>query len=95
MVEPKAVTNARRLYQSCVDELEIELENGVVMHDMIDEELGGLSSSSNSRWDESTFNLPNTLLKFNQYNYFPFYQVATTINYKSLDRSRYCIRVGP
>ena len=95
MVDSKAVTNARRLYRSCVDELEIELENSAVMHDLIDEELGGLPSSSNSLWDESTFNLPNTLLKFNQYNYFPFYQVATTIDYKSPDRLRYCIRVGP
>jgi hypothetical protein len=64
------------------------------MDPLIDEEFGGWPSGSNFTWDASNFNLSHLLLKSNQYNNFPFYYVATTIDYRSSDKLRYRIRVS-
>jgi hypothetical protein len=93
-IEPKAITNARRLYNSCIDEDAIKTNTYNVMSRVINEEFGGWPSVSNFRWDESTFDLSSALLTSNQYNYFPFYYVATTIGYNSSDILGYRILVS-
>jgi len=64
------------------------------MDRVIDEEFGGWPSGSNYTWDASNFDLSHLLLKSNQYNNFPFYYVATTIDYDHIDTMRYRIQVN-
>ncbi len=93
-MEPKAITNARRLYDSCIDEYAIDKEGLAVMHSLINKELGGWPNSAGSTWDEFMFDLSERLLKLNQYNNFVFYHVETTIDVDHLDKLRYRIRVS-
>ena len=93
-VEPRAITNARRLYYSCIDEAAIELEDTVVIDSMLNKEFGGRPPYSNLTSNESPFDLYSTLLKVNQYNEFPLYDVSTTIDYDLTGKMKRCIQVN-
>jgi hypothetical protein len=91
-MESKAVTNARRLYDSCVDEYAIEIESLSVVLPLINEEFGGWPLVQGSKWNESMFDLSHIMLKLSQYNNFVFYHVETTID--NIDALKYRIRVS-
>jgi hypothetical protein len=93
-VEPTAITNARRLYDSCIDEYTIDKEGLYVIRSLVNQELGGWPNSTGSTWDESMFDLSDRLLKLNQYNKFVFYHVETTIGFDHFNKLRYRIRVS-
>jgi hypothetical protein len=79
----KAITSARRLYSSCIDEDSIEMEDVDVIMPMINKELGGWPVLHGSAWDESTFDLNRLMLKLSQYNNYIFYTVNTDADEKN------------
>ncbi len=93
-LQPKATDNARRLYKSCINENSTEIDSSEVIISFINEELRGWPSLADSTWNKSMFDLSYILLKLSQYNMFPFYYVATTLDYNSTDILRYRIRVS-
>ncbi|CAF4153174.1 unnamed protein product [Adineta steineri] len=78
--ESKAITNARRLYSSCIDEDTIEMEGIDVIMSMINKELGGWPVLQGSAWNESTFDFDRLMLKLSQYNNYIFYTVNTGVD---------------
>ncbi|CAF4205719.1 unnamed protein product, partial [Adineta steineri] len=78
--ESKAITNARRLYSSCIDENTIETEGIDVIMSMINKELGGWPVLQGSAWNESTFDFDRLMLKLSQYNNYIFYTVNTGVD---------------
>ncbi|CAF1616696.1 unnamed protein product [Adineta steineri] len=76
----KAITNARRLYSSCIDEDTIETEDVDVIMSMINKELGGWPVLQGSAWNESTFDFDRLMLKLSQYNNYIFYTVNTGVD---------------
>ncbi len=93
-VEPRAITNARRLYHSCIDEDAIELEYTSVIDRVMDEEFGGWPPYFNLTLNGSTYDLYSALLKTNQYKDFPLYNVRTTIDYDLMGEAKRCIQVS-
>ncbi len=91
-VEPKAVTNARRLYASCMDEEAIETEGVDTLLSLISREFGGWPILQGSTWDKSTFNLSQLWFKLSQYNNFVFYRIETKIDKRNISIHR--IRVS-
>ncbi|CAF3794993.1 unnamed protein product [Adineta steineri] len=79
----KAITNARRLYSSCIDEDTIEMEDVDVIMSMINKEFGGWPVLQGSDWDESTFDFDRLMLKLSQYNNYIFYIVKTDVDEKN------------
>ncbi|CAF1353005.1 unnamed protein product [Adineta steineri] len=79
----KAITNARRLYSSCIDEGAIETEGVDVIMSMINKELGGWPVLQGSAWNESTFDFDRLMLKLSQYNSYIFYTVNTDVDEKN------------
>ncbi|CAF1059202.1 unnamed protein product [Adineta steineri] len=79
----KAITNARRLYSSCIDEGTIETEGVDVIMSMINKELGGWPVLQGSAWNESTFDFDRLMLKLSQYNSYIFYTVSTDVDEKN------------
>jgi hypothetical protein len=92
MTEAKAITNARRLYNSCVDEYAMETEGVDAILSLINTEFGGWPILQGSTWNQSMFNFSQLLFKLSQYNNFVFYHIETKINRKNI--SMYRIRVS-
>jgi hypothetical protein len=92
ITELMAITNARRLYASCVNEEAIEVDDVNVILSFVDTELGGWPILEGSGWNESTFDFFHLLLKLSQYNNFLFYDVDTTIH--EMNSSVNCIQVS-
>lgn len=68
--EPEAVTKAKNLYKSCMNEELIEQKGPAVLTDLL-EELGGwpvLGDFYGVKWDPTTFNLTNLILGLLKYN---------------------------
>jgi hypothetical protein len=82
-IEPKAITNARRLYTSCIDENAIETEGVDAILSFINTELGGWPILQGSTWNESTFDFARLMLKLSQHNNFILYTVKTDIDEKN------------
>ncbi|CAF1281467.1 unnamed protein product, partial [Rotaria sordida] len=82
-IEPKAITNARRLYTSCINESAIEAEGVDVILSFINTELGGWPVLQGSTWNESTFDFAHLMLKLSQYNNFIIHTVNTVIDEKN------------
>ncbi|CAF4131724.1 unnamed protein product [Rotaria magnacalcarata] len=81
--EPKAIINARRWYNSCINESAIEEEGVDVILSFINKELGGWPILLGDKWDESTFDPYRVILTLSQYNHFMPYRVETTIDFKN------------
>ena len=94
IVRPQAITNARRLFKSCVDENDLLLTVTTVLRQLIETEFGGLPNTVGSSWQISRFDLLATLLKLNRYNTFPFFHVATMLDEKSTTPLRAVIHVN-
>lgn len=81
--ESKAITNARRLYTSCVNETTIELDGVDVILSFINKELGGWPILLGSMWKESTFDLLHLMTRLSQHNNFIFYKVKSVADEKN------------
>ena len=81
--EPRAVTNARLLYKTCVDEAAIEVDGVDTIMTLIDSELGGWPVLKGSSWNATTFDLPNLLVKLRKYSYNFIYRVDTATDEKN------------
>jgi len=76
-----AIINTRQLYSSCVNVDQIERENAdSYIISLINNRLGGWPILQGSNWNPSSFNLPSSLLKLNQFNKFLFFYVATSVD---------------
>lgn len=81
--EPKAVINARILYESCINEDNIETEGIDNILSMINQDLGGWPILQGPSWDNSTFNLLNLLLRLRKYNNDIIFGIGTSIDDKN------------
>ncbi|CAF1105914.1 unnamed protein product, partial [Rotaria sordida] len=72
-----AIINARRLYASCIDEETVEAEDTDVLLSFINIQLGGWPILQGSRWNNSTFNISNQLLKLFEYGHQFIFSVGT------------------
>src|SRR5689334_14437927 len=79
-VEPNAVINARRLYNSCINEANIEMDGVEPVLSVVTNEFGGWPILLGDSWNESTFDLPNLLLKLRKYDNEIIYRIDTTTN---------------
>ncbi|CAF1090903.1 unnamed protein product [Adineta steineri] len=82
-VEPRAIINARRLYDSCIDENAIEIEDIDVILSLVKTEFGGWPVLEGLTWNESTFDLSRLTLKLNQYNNFILYTIKSVADDKN------------
>lgn len=81
--ELPAIVNSRRLYNSCLDEEQIELEGITSILTLINTEFGGWPILQDSQWNSSTFDFTRLLLKLNEYNHFSIFSIATHTNEKN------------
>ncbi|CAF0947563.1 unnamed protein product [Adineta steineri] len=92
-VEPRAIINARHLYDSCMDEDAIEIEDIDVILSLVKTEFGGWPVLEGLTWNESTFDLSRLTLKLNQYNNFILYTIKSVADDKN--SSVRSIRIDP
>lgn len=90
--ELPAIVNSRRLYNSCLDEDQIEREGITPILTLINNEFGGWPILQDSQWNSSAFDFTRLLLKLNEYNHFPLYVIASHTNEKNSSING--IRVG-
>ncbi|CAF3338801.1 unnamed protein product [Rotaria socialis] len=81
--EPTALDNARILYNSCVNEQNIEDEGTDTILSIVNNELGGWPILEGSSWDNSTFNLFDLLLKLRKYNNDIIFGIGTSVDEKN------------
>ncbi|CAF0889924.1 unnamed protein product [Adineta steineri] len=92
-IEPRAIINARRLYDSCMDEDAIEIEDIDVILSLVKTEFGGWPALEGLTWNESTFDLSHLTRKLNQYNNFILYTIKSVADDKN--SSVRSIRIDP
>ncbi|UJR11165.1 hypothetical protein I4U23_015346 [Adineta vaga] len=90
--ETEAVVNARRLYESCVNETAIEVDGVDVILSLVNSEFGGWPILLGSSWDGSMFNLTKLLVTLRKYNNNMIYRVGTSTDEKN--SSTYDIEMG-
>ncbi|CAF0725068.1 unnamed protein product [Adineta steineri] len=88
----KAISNARRLYESCVNEIAIETDGVDTVLSVVDNELGGWPILHGQSWDETKFNLSKLLFKLREYNNNMLFQCGTATDDKN--SSAYYIRIS-
>jgi len=76
----ECVKNARILYSSCVDDVQIEKDGVQPILSLVDTEFGGWPILQGSSWNGSTYNLSNLLFKLRQYNYNVIFGINTNID---------------
>ncbi len=81
--ELDAIVQSRRLYNSCVDENQIETDGVDAILSLVNTELGGWPILQGSTWDSSTFNFSHLLLQLNEYNNYIIYKAGTEIDDKN------------
>jgi hypothetical protein len=91
MTNIQSVNNARRLYNSCINEAAIELEGANAVLYFINNELGGWPILQGSSWNSSSFNLSRLLFKLREYSHNIIYSFGTSIDDRN--SSAYYIRV--
>ncbi|CAF1552281.1 unnamed protein product, partial [Rotaria sp. Silwood1] len=87
----QSLINARRLYDSCVNETAIELESINTILSFVNNELGGWPILQGSSWNSLSFNLSRLLLKLREYSHNILYGCGTSPDDKN--SSIYYIRV--
>jgi hypothetical protein len=74
-----ATSNARRLYNSCINETAIEKAGVDTILSLINRQLGGWPILQGSAWNDSTFNFMQLLLQLYQYRGLIIYAVRLQI----------------
>ncbi|CAF3407017.1 unnamed protein product [Rotaria socialis] len=91
-IEPKAIINARNLYDSCINESGIEIDGVEPVLSIINKEFGGWPILQGPSWNDSTFNLVDILLKLRKYDDGIIFSVVTATNQEN--SSIYDIELG-
>jgi len=78
--EPKAVINARNLYDSCINETNIENDGVERVLNILNEEFGGWPILEGSTWNDTNYNLTNLLLQLRRYDNGIIFSVVTATN---------------
>lgn len=92
-IELKAITNARHFFKSCSNVYRYETGDVFDVLYLIDNEFGGWPGWKKSAWGKKKFDLAELLLKFNQYNFHPIFEIKTGIGNNYLDIKNYDQRV--
>ena len=74
------VINARRLYQSCMNESLIEERGAASLLALINGKFGGWPILRSSNWDEKSFDFAELLLRINDYATSIIFAIDTSIN---------------
>ena len=74
----RSIDNARRLYDSCVNEAAIEAAGTDALLSIVNNELGGWPILTGSSWNSSTFNLSRLLVKLREYGQSVIYSSGTS-----------------
>jgi len=77
--ELQCVLNARRLYSSCVNEAQIEIDGVGPVLSLV-QTFGGWPILEGESWNPQTFNLSNLLLSLRQYNHNFIYRINTDVD---------------
>ncbi|CAF4796998.1 unnamed protein product [Rotaria sp. Silwood2] len=64
----QSVINARRFYETCINETVIESESINVILSIVND-LGGWPILQGSSWNETSFNITNLLIRLREYGY--------------------------
>ncbi|CAF1189094.1 unnamed protein product [Rotaria sp. Silwood1] len=91
-VEPNAIINARRLYDSCINEAGIETDGVESVLSIVNNELGGWPILQGHTWSPPNFNLSDLLLKLRKYDDGVIFSVNTATNQEN--SSVYDIELG-
>lgn len=83
MNEPTAITNARILYDTCLNEDNIEAEDVTPILSLIDRELGGWPILKGSYWNNSSFDLLNLLVTLRKYSSNVIFAMGTSTDEKN------------
>ncbi len=81
--ELDAIVNARRLYNSCIQEDEIEAEGVNTILSLVNTEFGGWPILQGSQWNTTAFNFSQLLIMLNKYNTDVIYTAGTQIDDKN------------
>ncbi|CAF1114537.1 unnamed protein product, partial [Adineta ricciae] len=76
----KAIMNAHRLYNSCIDEDAIEKEGIDAILSLVNQELGGWPVLQGSTWNESKYDFDRLILKLSEYNNYILFTVKTDVD---------------
>ena len=87
----RSIDNARRLYDSCVNEAAIEASGTEALLSIVNNELGGWPILRGSSWNSSTFDLPRLLVKLREYSQSVIYSSGTSTDDKN--SSAYFVQV--
>ncbi|CAF4214582.1 unnamed protein product, partial [Rotaria sp. Silwood2] len=87
--EPKAVLNARRFYNSCIDEDEVEANGVDTILSLINTEFGGWPILQGSSWNSAKFDLPNLLFQLRKYYSNTIYRIDTAFDFTDYLRRCY------
>ena len=79
----ESVINAARLYQSCINEENIELDDVEPILYLINNELGGWPILQGTNWNDSSFDLLSLIVKLRRYNYNFLLRVGTETDEKN------------
>lgn len=79
----KCVQNARILYSTCVDDVQIEKDGIQHVLSLIETDFGGWPILQGSSWSNASFNLSNLLFKLRQHNYNVVFRINTEIDDKN------------
>jgi len=82
-IELDAIVNARRLYNSCIQEDAIEAEGVNTILSLVNTEFGGWPILQGSQWDSAAFNFSQLLVILNKYNTDVIYTASTQIDNKN------------
>jgi hypothetical protein len=77
---PQCVVHARILYNSCVNDVQIETDGIAPILSVLQTDFGGWPILEGQSWNASTFNISTLLLKLFQYNYNAVYRINTEID---------------
>ncbi|CAF1080903.1 unnamed protein product, partial [Rotaria sordida] len=79
----QSIINARRFYDSCINETAIELEAVHVILSFVNNELGGWPILQGSSWNEDSFNLTHLLIKLREYSHNMIFGFRTSADDKN------------
>jgi len=88
----QSIINARRFYDSCVNETGIEVDGIEEILSLINNQFGGWPILQGSSWDNSSYNFSNLLIKLREYSHNIIYNCGTSIDDRN--SSVYYIRVS-
>ncbi|CAF4977292.1 unnamed protein product, partial [Rotaria sp. Silwood1] len=79
----QSIINARRFYDTCINETAIELESVNVTLSFVNNELGGWPILQGLSWNEASYNLSRLLIKLREYSHNMIFGFSTLADDKN------------